>query len=124
MTLQIECCVRFRVWIRENPTRMALDVLKANLDKLAKVLDPVPVATMLYSDSLITPEAWEEAQVQGPAYGRNLKVLTALGKTVQIDEFTFDTFLMRLSEEQVYISLVEDLKGTLEISLAVHCSKT
>ena len=103
---------------------MASDVLKANLDKLAKVLDPVPVATMLYSDSLITPEAWEEAQVQGPAYGRNLKVLTALGKTVQIDEFTFDTFLMRLSEEQVYIPLVEDLKGTLEISLAVHCSKT
>lgn len=92
---------------------MASQVLKINLDKLARILDPVPVATMLFSDSLITQDVWDEAREQGPAYTRNLKVLEALAKLVKVDESAFERFLNHLRTERVYLPVVQELEVQL-----------
>ncbi|KAL5493107.1 hypothetical protein EMCRGX_G014233 [Ephydatia muelleri] len=75
---------------------MASEVLKSNLNKLARVLDPTPIATQLYSDSLITQE-----------------ILDALGKAVQINERAFDRFLEHLRGEKTYLPYVEELEAQL-----------
>ena len=92
---------------------MASYVLKRNLDRLARTLDPTPVATLLYSDSLITQSDWEQAREPGATYERNLRVLGALERAVQMDELAFAKFLARLKEEAVYAPYVTELEGTM-----------
>lgn len=112
-------CIRYLIsssGLLKPLPRMASQVLKRNLDRLARVLDPVPVATQLYSDSLITQEVWDEARELGPAYTRNLKVLDALGKAVLINERAFDRFLDNLRGEQTYLPYVMELEGIIKFS--------
>ena len=109
-------CIRYLIsssGLLKPLPRMASQVLKRNLDRLARVLDPVPVATQLYSDSLITQEVWDEARELGPAYTRNLTVLDALGKAVLINERAFDRFLDNLRGEQTYLPYVMELEAQL-----------
>ena len=95
----------------------AARVLQKSLHRLASVLEPVPLATALYSAEVIEERTWEEARSEGGStYDKNLKVLGAVRRGVKAKSEFFDTFCSILEAQAVTKDLAKQLKGKWKIA--------
>lgn len=94
----------------------AARVLQKSLHRLASVLEPVPLATALYSAEVIEERTWEEARIEGGStYDKNLKVIGAVRRGVKAKPEYFDTFCSVLEEQAVTKDLAKQLKGNWKV---------
>ena len=90
----------------------AARVLQKSLHRLASVLEPVPLATALYSAEIIEERTWEEARTEGgSSYDKNLKVIGAVKRGVKAKPECFDQFCSILEAQAVTKDLAKKLKG-------------
>ncbi len=91
-------------------------VLRKNLPKLCKSLDPVVIATALFAKELIDERAWEDARKDSKEsnYDRCLKLLEKLMRNMKIRPSAFEEFCGILSEEEVTKDLARQLRGEEE----------
>ena len=99
----------------------AARVLQKSLHVLASTLDPVPLATALYSAEVIEERTWEEARAEGASYDRNLKVIGAVRRSIKAKPEYFDKFCSILEEQAVTKDLAKKLKGK-KIMEARYCT--
>ena len=93
----------------------AARVLQKSLHRLASVLEPVPLATALYSAEIIEERTWEEARTEGgSSYDKNLKVIGAVRRGVRAKPECFDEFCSILEAQAVTKDLAKALKGIIK----------
>ena len=89
-------------------------VLQKKLDKLARSLSPVVVATALLAEEVIEQRTWEEARKEGrPQYDRTLDLMEVVLRAVQARPSVFSQFCTILEHETVTAGIAEELRGII-----------
>lgn len=91
-------------------------ILQRRLDKLARTLSPVVMATALLAEEIIDQRTWEEARKEGrPQYDRTLDLMEVLMRAVQArPSAVFSQFCTILEREPVTAGLAAELRGMHE----------
>lgn len=88
-------------------------VLQRKLDKLARSLSPVVVATALLAEEVIEQRTWEEARKEGRSqYDRTLDLMEVVMRAVQArPSVVFGQFCAILERETVTAGIAAELRG-------------